>query len=327
MIRKSFIIFLSFAFGGLAGFFLSGPMAPESEVRCDEGLLEREPGYKFVNPLLDCGMEYVELSPFRSKISDLIEKEKAQNHVVHVSVYFRHLNNGYWFGIQERELFSPASLLKVPILMAALKNIETDPSFAEKKAVFPTSKDPNPKFKQSITTGDRLQSGASYSLHELMERMVVDSDNDALPLLKGMIDPAVLVKVFTDLGIEVPSEFKEDYMSIKAYATFFRILYNASYLSAESSEYALSLLTRTKFDGGLKAGIDPGLTVAHKFGERDVMGVRQLHDCGIVYYEKDPYLLCVMTRGRDFAAMTRTIKNISQAVHQDVVRQVQERRR
>lgn len=322
--KKLLGVCLALVFGGVGGFLSARHIFPESELRSDAGLLERESGYKFVNPLLDCGVEYFELSPLRTKISELVKKEKEANGLFHVSVYFRHLNNGYWFGIDERELFTPASLVKVPVMIAALKNIEIDPSFAQKKAVF---RNPNPRYTQNITTAERLRPGVAYTLGELVERMILNSDNDALSLLANMIDPAVLVEVFTDLGLDVPSEAEDDNMSIKAYATFFRVLYNASYLSAASSEYALFLLSRTKFDDGIVAGVGPGLAVAHKFGERDKMGIRQLHDCGIVYYDKDPYLLCLMTRGKDFKSMTRAIQTISRAVHRDVVRQVEERRR
>lgn len=50
-----------------------------------------------------------------------------------IGVYVRNLNNGPWFGINENEKYSPASLMKVPILMTFLKWIELDPSILMKK--------------------------------------------------------------------------------------------------------------------------------------------------------------------------------------------------
>jgi hypothetical protein len=38
---------------------------------------------------------------------------------------------------------------------------------------------------------------------------------------------------------------------------------------------------------------------------------RELHDCGIVYLPDNPYLLCVMTKGNDFAKMEKIIEEIS----------------
>ncbi|MDO8560151.1 MAG: serine hydrolase [bacterium] len=60
-------------------------------------------------------------------------------------------------------------------------------------------------------------------------------------------------------------------MSVKDYASFFRILYNASYLNREQSERALGLMTKTRFRDGIIAGVPAGRPVAHKFGERTTL--------------------------------------------------------
>src|SRR5262249_32692831 len=110
----------------------------------------------------------------------------------------------------------------------------------------------------------------------------------------------------------------------KVYALFFRILYNASYLNKEDSEQALKLLSQATFKDGLIAGVDDGITVAHKFGEyaakdasgNDVPGTDELHDCGIVYAPGHPYLLCVMTRGNQLTSLTTMVAQVSQIVFQ-----------
>ena len=113
-------------------------------------------------------------------------------------------------------------------------------------------------------------------------------------------------KVFTDLGITIPGvRGTEDYMSVSDYASFFRILYNASYLTKDDSQKALDLLTKVDFADGIRAGVPKGVPVANKFGERSVNGLQQLHDCGIVYYNNHPYLLCIMSRGSDFKKTCR----------------------
>ena len=44
-------------------------------------------------------------------------------------------------------------------------------------------------------------------------------------------------------------------------------------------------------------------------------GVSELHDCGIVYQNDDPYVLCVMTQGRSFAELQALIADISSTVY------------
>lgn len=87
-------------------------------------------------------------------------------------------------------------------------------------------------------------------------------------------------------------------LTVKEYASFFRILFNSSYLSADNSERALNLLAHTEYHDALPS--PQGVVVAHKFGEAGTENIeRQLHDCGIVYLPDHPYLACIMTRGRD----------------------------
>ncbi len=52
-----------------------------------------------------------------------------------------------------------------------------------------------------------------------------------------------------DINIPIPKkDTEENYLSVKEVATFFRILYNSSYLNRDSSEYALGLLSKVTFD-------------------------------------------------------------------------------
>ena len=70
-------------------------------------------GYKFTNPLLECDLlsegGFAELKLFKNKIAELIRGKIKNGNATHVSVYFRDLNNGPWFGINEKEPFSPGS--------------------------------------------------------------------------------------------------------------------------------------------------------------------------------------------------------------------------
>ena len=90
------------------------------------------------------------------------------------------------------------------------------------------------------------------------------------------------------------------------------------------SEKALSYMSEVDFKQGLVAGVPGGIAIAHKFGEKTVGAsgeIKQLHDCGIVYYPNNPYLLCVMSRGDSFEYLDDTIREISHIVYEEVDRQ------
>lgn len=280
-------------------------------------------GYKLINPLLFCnqqeGVGSSEYRQLEGNIEEFILSQIEKGAISHASVYFRDLNNGPWFGVSEEEAFSPSSLLKLPVLMAYYKEAEINPAILSQKVRY---SDDLPLLEQGIPVEKQLEKGKEYSVEELLERMIVYSDNASLVLLENIIPGRSIDKVTEDVGIVTPTaQTPEDYMTVKDYSSLFRILYNASYLSRNYSEKALDLLTKGTFSQGLRAGVPEDVLISHKFGERELPNLsRQLHDCGIVYYTDHPYLLCVMTRGNDYNQLSSVISSISQQVYAEVDR-------
>ena len=303
------------------------PPSPRSaapqELALARAIAVRDTGSRFTNPLLECELEgstfQRELGAYAAQLHRVIDEELAAGRADHVSVYFRDLNNGPWTGVNEDEKFSPASLLKVPLMMAYLKQGERDPGLLEQQATF---LEEVPGVTPNISPAEQLEVGHTYSVDELLARMIVFSDNQAGFILLDYIDPQKLEQVYRHLGVVPPGpDVPEDYMTVKAYASFFRIMFNASYLSREMSEKALEYLSRSAFDKGLRAGVPAGIPVASKFGERGLeTGVNQLHDCGIIYFPAHPYLLCVMTRGRSFDVQSSVIARLSRVTYAEVYR-------
>lgn len=236
-----------------------------------------------------------------------------------IAVYFRDLNNGPWFGIKEKEPFFPGSLLKIPIMMGYLEEAERDPSIMKQQIKYERRLFPSDQY---VKPAEEMQEGRSYTIEELIYRMIVNSDNSAAYLLRKFDSEDVYYKVYKDLQIPVAYENANEppyNISVRKYASFFRILFNASYLDKEMSNKALGLLSNAKFREGLVKGIPSDVPAAHKFGERNITDTqKQFHDCGIVYYPKYPYLLCVMTRGSDFDNLVSVIQDISRLVYEEV---------
>jgi len=282
----------------------------------------RESGYKYISPLLDFDQSeeyFVELKPFKKRIVEEVNKMTSSGQASEVAVYFRDLNNGPWYGVNELEDFYPASLLKVPLMVAYFKIAEDDPQILKKTLVYRLGSEES--VSQNIVPERILEQGKSYTVEDLIYNMIVYSDNNALSVLVDNLDFSALAKIYEDFNIQLPSTLdSEVQVSVKTYASLFRMLFNASYLSKKYSEEALEMLSQSSFKEGLVAGVPPGIDVAHKFGERQLgeNGVRQLHDCGIIYYPKHPYLLCVMTRGKDLDQLEQAIQNISGLIYTQV---------
>jgi beta-lactamase class A len=153
--------------------------------------------------------------------------------------------------------------------------------------------------------------------------MIKYSDNTAATALVMIMDQNGIYNVLNDLYIELPKNAEDNFMKVFEYATFLRVLYNASYLNQTNSEKALKLLSEVKFEDGLKRYLPQDVVVAHKFGERelDIPDQNQIHDCGIVYVPYKPYIMCVMTRGQNLDKMSNAIGLISKSVYDAVQKQ------
>ena len=300
-----------FVLGLLFGHFLNlGEVTDTSrEIRMDDGGL--------TNPLLECEVAEDTIASrkidFTPKLKEFIS-EMGLGSANNVSVYFRDLNNGPIVGVGHDNSFAPASLLKVPVLIAYLKWSEDKTGLLDEVILFDEKKDID--YEQIFPPEENIVVGESYTVRELLERMIKYSDNQALLILHKRIPVKYQEELYTLLGVDksIITDPKGR-ITVGQYSIFFRILFNSSFLSRSNSEYALRLLSSIAFDEGLRVGVPDKVTVSHKFGERQTSAnEQQIHDCGIVYYPNHPYLLCVMTRGEDVDALVRGIKNVSSFV-------------
>lgn len=249
------------------------------------------------------------------KIEEVIDERVGEGKAETVAVYFRDLNNGPVFGVNDTRKYAPASLLKVPLMFAVFKLAQDDPALLQRRLVYPAVRG-----AAAIVSTTTFQAGESYTVDELVKTMIIQSDNASAFAIAQMLGPKAIETVYNDLGLPAPDvNDTGDTIRVRELAAFFRILYNASYLDRKMSEKALEYLAASEFKDGLVAGVRPGLVVAHKFGERTLdQGGRELSDCGIVYAPETPYVLCVMTRGRDFRALAGVIRDVAGLVDHEV---------
>lgn len=310
--------------GGLIGWFshqlTSPPLSENSEAH------RQLSNFKYISPLLECGSAPFN-SPSLHKLNSILEsainKLKSSPDLNEISLYFRDLNNGASLGFNEDKKFAPASLLKVPVLIATLKLVETEPEILSTSIPY---NDEYHKDENLPEASDQsLVSGQSYLLPTLLEKMIAFSDNVSKDVIKQYLvnhNPNLLNQVYRDFGLGsnfTSNASDADSITVKDYAGFFRILFNASYLNLQMSEYALSLLAKSTFDQGLTTFLPDSIPVANKFGFREIPGEpSQLHDCGIVYLPSHPYLLCIMTRGTNLKTMSSVLSQLSLIVYNEL---------
>jgi beta-lactamase class A len=316
-LKKGLLITLSVCVGIVIGWYA----CPGNRISATILAQKRESREKntstfFTSPLLECS-DYDSISnktvnEVKEEVSALIQDWEKKPEVEKISVYFRDLNNGPWFGLGEKEEFIPGSLLKVPLMISVLREAMENPNILDREVLLVKDE----SFKQEIASSASLEFGKKYTIAQLVEAMIRFSDNSAADALFKNLKAERLEQSYSDLGISVPQNDQYT-VSVRTYASFFRILYNATYVSQAYSEKALYLLANTEFNDGIVAGVPSSVFVAHKFGERfdEKTGLKQLHDCGIIYLPNRPYLLCIMSKGSNVKVLEEVTADVSRIIY------------
>jgi len=337
MKKRTKFVFIAIFFVLLAAAFICGEILKEKFISKDfaselKSVPLRVGGFNFIRPVLLCDTssekEFPELQALKNKLTDLINKEERAKHIDSVSVYFQDFQTGGRIDINKDEKFRAASIGKVPIMISYFRIAESNPNILSRTVKY--IEEPDFNAGQEIPPKEFAKIGETYTVEELIEKMIKYSDNNSLYSLIKLINTSILISLYQDLQVPFPvnSVHPEnlDFITTKDVSYFFRVLYNSTYLISNLSEKALQLLSETDYDNGLVAGVPEGTKVSHKYGldSLEYMGTikeRELHDCGIIYHPKDHYFLCVMTKSSSgISDIENTIKNISALVYQEVSR-------
>ncbi|MEI7523837.1 MAG: serine hydrolase [Mariniphaga sp.] len=299
------------------GHFTSPGSSEKMPLNCTYDV-KRLNGYNYIKPLMfvDNECESEELFPIKQRVNTLIGEFKASGDLISASVYLKLYSKNGWMGINENEKFSPGSLMKVPVLITFLKMNEKNPGLLNKSLSYDHLLNSN---KTAAFVSNQIQLGHRYTVKELLTYMIAYSDNNATNLLNTIIDINAFKKIFTDFGLDAPDWKSNDYpISSKDYSLFMRSLYNASYLTIEDSEFATELLAHSDFKNGLIKNLPEFVKKAHKFGEGGSNLEPELSETAFIYLENKPYLLTVMTKGKDNRKLAQIISQISDIIYQSM---------
>ena len=150
-----------------------------------------------------------------------------------VGIFLQDSRSGAWFGINEKTGFVPASLLKVPIMMAVLKKVERgEIKMEDQIEIQPTDLDNG--------AGNLYKEGAGvkYSVWDLIKKMILSSDNTAKNALERQLTDEELNAIFTHVGIPNPYhgiDTAGQMVTPRDYVRIFKSLYFSTFLPPEFS--------------------------------------------------------------------------------------------
>jgi len=281
-------------------------------------LVKRLYGDSLIKPILfvENNCESGNLQLLKQDINSIISMHTNDGTLTTASVYIKKFLSSDWICCNGSEFYNPGSLLKVPEMIAYLKMNENSPGLLDKRLVYDQEYSNE---RKALFVSESIKLGQSYTVRELLNYMIKYSDNNAAYLLLKNIDLRTYKQVFVDFGLSIPDKNSRNYpLSVSDFSKFMRALFNASYLDKKDSEFAIELLSGSDFKNGILQGLPGNLRVAHKFGEEGNIDCQELHESAIVYLGNSPYMLTIMTKGKDISKQSKVLQEISSKVYQSL---------
>jgi len=249
--------------------------------------------------------------PLRNQLKTLLSDYPDQ-----VSMYFEYLPSGISIGINEKNEVRLASLSKIPTVISIYKKIENgELSIEDQIEIKPEFIDPQfgTTWKKGI--------GATISIEEAITSAITESDNTSHKLLKSLLTTEEINAVYEYLDIPFHKETNYPLISAKNYSSVLKSLFFSSYLTLNSSQEILEIMTKTIYHDKIPAGVPQNTPVAHKIGvyKQTNDSISHYSDCGIVYVPNRPYILCIMVKNdEDFARSI--MQQISEMTYQYILK-------
>lgn len=272
--------------------------------------------YQHLNPsvnLIDQANLLVNFEPLRQKL--MARYEKHDDYLV--SLYFEYLPTGANINVNRDQNIWPASLIKIPVAMSAMKKVEEGTWKLDNELVI-LDEDKDPEFGSLY----KQPTGTTFTIKRFLEESLINSDNTAHFVLLRNIDAEELEQTYRHLGMDdiidglkkAPQDKEYDNrITAKRYTIFFRSLYNATFLSPEYSELFLDILERAPKEY-LNLGMPADVKFVHKTGIRTDEHVWA--DSGIVYIPGRPYLITVMIQKKNAPDTDRISDETTEEVKQ-----------
>jgi len=233
----------------------------------------------------------------RRNLANEIAQFKGETGIV-----IKDLRNNWEISHNKDKLFPSASLAKIPIMPACFLAAEEGKIRLDREVALKNS--------DKLTGSGILKetrAGVTFSIEELIGRMIYDSDNTAANILTNIVGIDYLNNAFNSFGLKktnlsrrVADFFSRDkgienYTTAEDMASILERMYRRSLVNKDVSEKCLKLLKLQQVNDRIPKYLPVDVTIAHKTGlERGVC-----HDVGIVFSCKGDFLICVLTKHTD----------------------------
>lgn len=258
--------------------------------------------------MLDPGIGLYDQKDLIVNIQPLRDQWKELENEDNISIYLEILNTGANLSVNKDVKIFPASLMKIPIAMAVMKKIEKGQWSMDKDFVL-EDREKNAIFGKLY----REQVGSRFTTEKLLNEMLINSDNTARNIFVKYLTLEDIDNVLEHIGMEY--DYRNDgQISAKKYSIFWRSLFESTYLSPDSSQLLIAIMSKSGASNYLSQGIAQDTKFSHKIGVLYNEGI--FADSGIVYLSQRPYILTVMVKNKNQQEAEIIMKNISQKAYE-----------
>ncbi len=220
-------------------------------------------------------------------------------------VFYEEIESKNSFGINDKEVFTAASLIKMPVLITLYREAEIGSiNLGETYKLQASDK------RGGAGALQYKPAGFEISYRKMAELMGKQSDNTAFWIITQKLGGEKIQNTISALGMKNTS-YADSLTSPVEMGLLFRKLYLEKIVSEKSRDEILSFITDTIWEDRIPAGVPKGTVVAHKIGTE--IGV--ISDAGIVFAPK-PFILVIMTDGANEIEAKKALPEITKKIYE-----------
>ena len=233
-------------------------------------------------------------------------KEKTKNLSGVYGFYVIRLNSGFSYGVNESDIFEPASLNKLPVMLAMYIEAEKGDIDLETTYIL--------KDSDKVTGSGSLygkSEGYELTYRELLSYMGKESDNTAANIVRNFLGEEKIKQAINTIEMDNTVVIGEDQETTPYdIGLFFEKLWEGDIISKKHRDEILKYLTDTIYEEWLAAGIPSGTDVAHKYGRE----IHVVNDAGIIFAD-EPFILVLLSKGVVEKEADQVFPELSKAIY------------
>ncbi|MFC1756259.1 serine hydrolase [Patescibacteria group bacterium] len=234
------------------------------------------------------------------KFNEVIKRTKEKEGVY--GIYIKEIGGSLKHTFNQDELFYGASLYKIPLGAAALKEIELGNKRSDELVEIQGN-----DFEDGTGSLNTLYPGVEIEYNQILNTLLKESDNTAQNIFWRILPMDQIMAAFNIITIKTYF-YVNNTVTPTQIGNLFENIILGDYLSDVSKEILLNKMSITVFDDRVHKGLNEDIKFAHKIGNWPETS--SWHDCGITVKDESKIVVCVMSRNttyEDFLSVTKDV--------------------